>query len=115
MQAMTSHWQGCLFVTRGDLNPDKCSWTPIGFFWDANGQWHYHLGICVSICIPNSLGVLQALECLALSASITIVGVVQAADGNMLDQMAALKAIADDMGNRIHNGYLPKHLIWQTL
>jgi hypothetical protein len=115
MQAMTSHWQGCLFVTRGDLNPDKCSWTPIDFYWDADGQWHYHLGICVSICIPNSLGVLQALECLAPSASITIVGVVQAADGNMLDQMAALKAIADDMGNRIHNGYLPKHLIWQTL
>jgi hypothetical protein len=45
----------------------------------------------------------------------TIVGVVQAADGNMLDQIAALKAIADDVGNRIRNGYLPKHLIWQTL
>jgi hypothetical protein len=42
-------------------------------------------------------------------------GVVQATDGNMLDQVAALKAIADDVGNRIHHGYLPKHLIWQTL
>jgi hypothetical protein len=30
MQAMTSHWRGCLLVTSGDLNPDKCSWTPIG-------------------------------------------------------------------------------------
>jgi hypothetical protein len=31
MQAMTSHWRGCILVTGGDLNPDKCSWTPIGF------------------------------------------------------------------------------------
>jgi hypothetical protein len=97
------------------LNPDKCSWTPIGFYWDADGQWHYRLDICVSIHIPNSSGVLQALECPAPSASTTIVGVVQAADGNMLDQVAALKAIADDVGNHIHNGYLPKRLIWQTL
>jgi hypothetical protein len=64
-QAMSSHWQGCLFVTRGDLNPDKCSWTPIAFYWDANGQWHYCVDICVSIHIPNSLGVLQTLERLA--------------------------------------------------
>jgi hypothetical protein len=112
---MPSHWRGCLLVTGGDLNPDKCSWTPIGFYWDADGQWHYRLDICVSIRIPNSSGVLQAFECLAPSASTTIVGVVQAVDGNMLDQVAALKAIADDVGNHIHNGYLPKRLIWQTL
>jgi hypothetical protein len=36
MQAMTSHWRGCLLVTGGDLNPDKCSLTPIGFLW---GWW----------------------------------------------------------------------------
>jgi hypothetical protein len=29
--------------------------------------------------------------------------------------VAALMAIADDVGNHIHHGYLPKHLIWQTL
>jgi hypothetical protein len=31
----------------------------------------------------------------------TVVGVVQAADGNMADQVAALKAIAVDMGIRL--------------
>jgi hypothetical protein len=69
----------------------------------------------VSVRIPNSSRVTQALERLTPLASTTIVGVVQAADGNMLDQVAALTAIADDAGNRIHHGYLPKHLIWQTL
>jgi hypothetical protein len=115
MQAMTSHWRGCLLVTGGDLNPDKCCWTPICFYWDADGQWHYHLDIGVSVRIPNSSGVIQALEHLTPSAATTVVGVVQAADGNMLDQVAALTAIADDVGNRIHHGYLPKRLIWQTL
>jgi hypothetical protein len=115
MQAMTSHWQGCLLVTGGDLNPDKCCWTPIGFYWDADGQWHYRLDIGVSVGIPNSSGVIQALERLTPSASTTVVGVVQAADGNMLDQVAALTAIANDVGNCIHHGYLPKCLIWQTL
>jgi hypothetical protein len=114
MQAMTSHWRGCLLVTGGDLNLDKCCWTPIGFYWDADGQWHYCLDIGVSVRILNSSGVLQALEHLTPVAATTIVGVVQAADGNMLGQVAALTAITDDVGNRIHHGYLPKHLIWQT-
>jgi hypothetical protein len=41
--------------------------------------------------------------------------VVQAADGNMVDQVAVLKAIADDVGDWVNQGYLPKRLIWQTL
>jgi hypothetical protein len=111
MQAMTSHSRGCLLVTGGDLNPDKCCWTPIGFYWDTDGQWHYRLDIGVSVRIPNSSRVIQALEHLTPLAATTVVGVVQAADGNMLDQVAALTAIADDMGNHIHHGYLPKCLI----
>jgi hypothetical protein len=104
---MTSHWRGCLLVTGRDLNPDKCSWI-IGFYWDADGQWHYCLDISVSIRTPNSSGELQALKRLAPLVSTTVVGVVQAADGNMLDQVKALKATADDMGNHIHKGYSSK-------
>jgi hypothetical protein len=115
MQAMTSHWQGCLLVTGEDLNPDKSSWTPLVFIGMPMGNGIIIWMFLCPICIPNSLGVLHALEHLAPLASTTIVGVVHAIDGNMLDQVAALKAFADDMGNCIHNGYLPKCLIWQTL
>jgi hypothetical protein len=115
MQAMTSHWRGCLLVTGGDLNPEKCCWIPIGFCWDDDGQWHYHNDVTMSICIPNSSDHLQALKRLSPSASTTVVGVVQAADGNMVDQVAVLKAIADDVGDWVNQGYLPKRLIWQTL
>jgi hypothetical protein len=69
----------------------------------------------MSIRIPNSSGHLQALKQLSPSASTTMVGVVQAADGNMADQVAVLKAIVDDVGDRVNQGYLPKKLIWQTL
>jgi hypothetical protein len=41
---------------------------------------------------------------LSPSVSTTIVGVVQAADGNMTDQEAALKAIADDVGDQVNQG-----------
>jgi hypothetical protein len=58
----------------------------------------------MSIHIPNSSGHLQALKRLSPSVSTTIVGVVQAADGNMTDQEAALKAIADDVGDRVNQG-----------
>jgi hypothetical protein len=44
-----------------------------------------------------------------------VVGVVQAADGNMADQVAVLKAITDDVGDQVNQGYLPKRLVWQTL
>jgi hypothetical protein len=115
MQAMTSHWRGFLLVTGGDLNPEKCCWTPIGFCWDDDGQWHYHNDVATSIRIPNSSGHLQALKPLSPLASTTVVGIVQAADGNMADQVAVLKAIADDMGDWVNQGYPPKSLIWQTL
>jgi hypothetical protein len=39
---------------------------------------------------------------------------VQASDGNMADQVAVLKAIADEVGDQVSQGYLPKILIWQT-
>jgi hypothetical protein len=70
----------------------------------------------MSICIPNSSGHLQALERrLSPSVSTTVVGVVQAADGNMADQVAALKAITDDVGDEVNQGYLQKNYLADSL
>jgi hypothetical protein len=44
-----------------------------------------------------------------------VVGVVQVADSNMDSQVAVLQTIADDVGEHINKGYLPKWLIWQNL
>jgi hypothetical protein len=44
-----------------------------------------------------------------------VVGMVQTVDGNMVDQELTLQAIMDEVSEWIQKGYLPKHLIWQTL
>jgi hypothetical protein len=44
-----------------------------------------------------------------------VVGVVQAADGNMDKQVKVLKAITKDVGAWINKGYLPEALVWQLL
>jgi hypothetical protein len=58
---------------------------------------------------------MQAIESLGPSDATTVVGVIQAADGNMTDQVQKLKEDADDVGDRISKGYLPRRLVWQTL
>jgi hypothetical protein len=58
---------------------------------------------------------MQAIERLKPSQATTVVGVVQAADGNMDEQVQVLKEIADDIGTQINKGYLPRTLVWQSL
>jgi hypothetical protein len=115
MQDMTTHWQGCLRVTGRNLNPEKCNWTPIGFYWYDKGMWHYCTYIASSVLLPDATGAMQAIERLKPSQATTVVGVVQAADGNMDEQVQVLKEIADDISTHINKGYLPRTLVWQSL
>jgi hypothetical protein len=86
MQNMMTHWQGCLQVTGGDVNLDKCNWMPIGFYWDENAQWYYWTHVTSSVLIPDGNGVMQVLEKLSPSQATMVVGVVQAADGSKYGQ-----------------------------
>jgi hypothetical protein len=115
MQDMMTHWQGCLQVTGRNLNLEKCIWTPIGFYWDDEGRWHYRTNIASLVLIPDATGAMQAIERLKPSQATTVVGVVQAADGNMDEHVQVLKEIADDIGTRINKGYLPWTIVWQSL
>jgi hypothetical protein len=115
MQDMTTHWRGCLQVTGRNLNPEKCNWTPISFYWDDKGRWHYRTNILSAVLIPDATGAMQAIERLKPSQATTVVGVVQAADGNMDEQVQILKEIADDIGTWINKGYFPRTLVWQSL
>jgi hypothetical protein len=71
MQDIVNHWRGCLRVTGGNLNPDKCNGTMIGFYWDEDGQWHYRNDIEATITIPNLEGTMQAIEMLGPSNATT--------------------------------------------
>jgi hypothetical protein len=115
VQNMTTPWRGCLRVTGVNLNPEKCNWMPIGFYWDENGKWHYQTQVASSLFIPDNNGVTQVLEKLSPSQATLVVGVVQAVDGNMDEQVKALKANANNIGTCINKGYLPGSLVWQSL
>jgi hypothetical protein len=112
MQDMMTHWRGCLQVTGRN---EKCNGTPIGIYWDDEGRWHYRTNIASLVLIPDATGAMQAIERLKPSQATTVVGVVQAADGNMDEQVQVLKEIADDIGTQINKGYLPRTLVWQSL
>jgi hypothetical protein len=99
----------------GNLNPDKCNGTMIGFYWDEDRQWHYRNDIEATITIPDSEGTMQAIEMLGPSNATMVVGVAQVVDSNMTAQVQKLKEDADDVGNRIKKEYLPRRLVWQTL
>jgi hypothetical protein len=78
-------------------------------------MWHYHTNIASLVLIPDATGAMQAIERLKPSQATMVVGVVQAADGNMDEQVQVLKEIADDIGTCINKGYLPRTLVWQLL
>lgn len=88
---------------------------PIGFYWDKNGQLHYWTHIASSVFIPDRNGIMQMIENLSPSQATMVVGVVQAADGDMDEQVKVLKAITDNIGACINKGYLPRALVWQSL
>jgi hypothetical protein len=58
---------------------------------------------------------MQAMEKLSPSQATMVVGVIQAADGNMDEQVQVLNEVADDVGTHINNGYLSRTLVWQSL
>jgi hypothetical protein len=58
---------------------------------------------------------MQAMEKLSPSQATMMVGVIQAADGNMDEQVQVLNEVANDVGTHINNGYLSRTLVWQSL
>ena len=114
MQQMILCWEAGLALTGGSLGPAKCSWGPIAFCWDREGQWHYRTDIQTEIFISDDNGESTPIARLAPSEAIEVVGVWQAIDGNMKQQVAVMKKKATDLGEMIQKGYLPRNLVWQS-
>jgi hypothetical protein len=61
--------------------------------------WHYRTSINTEITIPDLEGLAQTIENLGTSDVMTVVGVAQAANSNMIEQVRILKEDADDVGD----------------
>ena len=114
MQDKASFWNRGTQATGGAQKMDKCSWTPVKFVWDESGEWHYHTNIPADLHLPDEDGVIRTVNKLAPSDALTVMGVEQSLDGNMMVQVAVLEDKVTAMGNCIKEGYLHWHLVWQS-
>ena len=97
------------------MHPDKCSWCLIEFCWDKDGNWHYSskLTLSAALTIPNPEGEIMEIKRLGPDETIKVVGVVQVADSNMKGQMEMIQDKIDNMGKKLHDGWVPRQLAWQ--
>ena len=101
MQKMILCWHGGLCTTGGSLNPDKCSWAPISFNWDLEGQFHYQEDIATNMLVPDIDGTPKVIDRLGPHEAVEVVSIWQAVDGNMAKQVEVLKEKATKLGNMI--------------
>jgi hypothetical protein len=124
MQQAVNAWHGGLHATGGALVPEKCSWCLVDFGWDR-GSWYYRTSATLagSLTIPVPSGAPVPITRHEPSDAIRVVGVIQALDGNMTQQIAVLKAKATTWGEQIRDGWVPRNLarkaidsmIWPSL
>jgi hypothetical protein len=85
-------WHGGLRTSSRALKPEKCSWSLTNFKW-VQGKWRYSTinEAPGTIDIPDLQGALQMIPRLGASEAVKVVGVPRAMDGNMQEQINALK------------------------
>jgi hypothetical protein len=116
MQAAVNAWHGGLRASGGALKPDKCSWCLVSFFWER-GTWSYASTASqpgtLTIPVPNGDPVTITRH--EPSEAIKVVGVMQALDGHMSAQMETLRSKANQWGEQIRDGWIPRNLAWKAL
>jgi hypothetical protein len=114
LQTAAIIWHGGLRASSGALKPEKCSWSLADFKW-VRGQWRYSTidETPGSIEVPDLQGTFQTITRLGASEAVKVVGVHQAMDGNMTEQITALKTKADQWGAKLKSGWLPRRLVHQ--
>ena len=113
-QTCTNTWQGVLRASGGDLRATKCAWTLIDFIW-IDGQWRYRSVGAMPATLkakgPND----ELIEVKRLEAwdATKVVGVHQAADGDMTAQFEVISDKITDMGISIRDNWVPRRMAWQ--
>ena len=115
LQRQVDDWRGSLNVTGGALKPIKCAWVPI--------QWKWKQGVPsleAAKDIPQDISVVDpkgrrvVIKKMDATDAMEVMGVWQAADGNMDSQVEALKDKADAWAASLGNGYLHQRSVWMA-
>lgn len=117
ISAAANCWRGGLFASGGDLKPSKTSWALATYHFTTSGKFGYSsIGTApaeLRIGDENNGGFL--VKRMEPDQAVKAVGLYQALDGNMQQQIADLKSRADKWGDAIHAGWLPRRLAWKAL
>jgi hypothetical protein len=116
LQAAIHTWQAGLFTTGGALKPEKCAWGILAYYFVAGQARMYNQArLPASVYVRNPAGELVEIERKEPSEAITVVGVVQALNGDMKPQVEALTHKADDWAEKVRNGWLNRRIAWAGL
>lgn len=115
-QKAVKDWHGAIKTLGGALKPIKCSWCLIAFTF-RNGQWEYLKTdeLRAALRVPDPDGNEIEIKRLEPKEAVKVVGIQQAVDGNMTKQLKVLTKKADDWGDLIKNGWIPRNYAWQGL
>jgi len=112
-QARVKAWQGRLRATGSTLRPDKYFWVLVDYSW-RDGKWRYS-DSPVTLYVNDLDGQQTVVTRHPASKVIKVVGVHQALDRNMTEQVKVLKEKARDWGKKIRAGFTPRHLAHQAV
>jgi len=116
LQESVDDWEGGIRVTGGAIVPEKSHWYLIDFKWTQD-SWKYKTEkeAPAELFVRDTTGQRIKLERLEPSDARRTLGVRLAPDGNQNDQQQFMTQMANSWADRIRTGYLPKHLVWQSL
>jgi len=111
-QARVTAWQGGLRATGGALHPDKCSWVLVDYSW-CDGKWQYS-EFPANLYVNDFNGQQTVVTRHPATKAIKVVGIHQALNGNMKEQVKGLKEKARDWGTKIRAGNASCYLAHQA-
>jgi hypothetical protein len=116
MQQGLSLFAGLMNAAGQCISPEKSLWYLVNFEW-KNGNYLYSSieQAPADVQVKDKHGVMQTLQRLEPHESRRSLGVYSAPDGNSRDQVAILRATAEEWSEKVRTGHLPQAAAWIAL
>ena len=116
MQQGLTLFEGLMNAAGQCISPEKSLWYLVSFEW-KNGNYSYSSieQAPADVQVKDKQGVMQTLQRLEPHESRRSLGVYSAPDGNSKDQVAILRATAENWSEKIRVGRLPQTEAWLAL
>ena len=117
MQSAIDSWEGGLKTTGGAIRPDKSFAYPISFSFKPSGEYYYDKveDMHQTLTVKNHEDIREELELVDAHIGKETLGIFLAPDGNMQDQLKALKTKVHKWTSCIRTGTIPPSNAFQSI